>query len=52
MDHTPFIVGSYAAAAIVLTWCALSPVLRMRRIRKDLMEREIKRQRREAAQES
>ena len=39
MDHTPFIVGAYAACAVVLTWCALSPVLRMRRVRRELAER-------------
>ena len=39
MDHTPFIIGSYAAFAIVLTWCAVAPVLRMRRLRRTLSER-------------
>lgn len=48
MDHTPFIVGSYAAFAIVLTWCAVTPVLRMRRLRRELAERF----RREAATEA
>lgn len=38
MDHTPFIVGSYAACAIVLTWCAVAPMLRMRRLRRELTE--------------
>jgi heme exporter protein CcmD len=39
MDHTPFIVGSYAAFAVVLTWCAFAPVLRMRKLRRELEER-------------
>ncbi len=39
MDHTPFIIGSYAAFAIVLTWCAVAPVLRMRTLRRELEER-------------
>ena len=39
MDHTPFIVGSYAAFAIVLTWCAVAPVLRMRKLRRELTQR-------------
>lgn len=38
MDHTPFIIGSYAAAAVILAWCALAPVLRMRSLRKDINE--------------
>lgn len=39
MDHTPFIVGSYAACAVVLTWCAVAPLLRMRRLKRELTER-------------
>ena len=39
MDHTPFILGSYAAFAVVLSWCALTPILRMRRVRRELSER-------------
>jgi heme exporter protein CcmD len=39
MDHTPFIIGSYGAFAIVLAWCAIAPVLRMRRLRRELLER-------------
>lgn len=39
MDHTPFIIGSYGAFAIVLAWCAIAPVLRMRRLRRELAER-------------
>lgn len=48
MDHTPFIVGAYAAGALVLTWCALAPVLRLRRLRRQLADQ----QRRRAAAES
>ncbi len=48
MDHTPFIVGSYVVFAVVLTWCAVAPVLRMRRVRRELSER----YRREAAAEA
>ncbi len=36
MDHTPFIVGAYAAAAVVLTWTAVTPLLRLRRLRREL----------------
>lgn len=43
MDHTPFIVGSYAAGALILTWCAIAPVLRMRRLRRELAERHRRR---------
>jgi heme exporter protein CcmD len=38
MDHTPFIIGSYAAAGVILAWCALAPVLRMRSLRKSINE--------------
>lgn len=48
MDHTPFIIGSYAAFAVVLAWCAFTPVLRMRRLRRALTER----YRRQAAAEA
>jgi len=43
MDHTPFIIASYAATALVLGWCALAPILRMRRLRRDLVERQRRR---------
>ncbi len=43
MDHTPFIVGSYAAGAVILAWCAIAPVLRMRRLRRELAERQRRR---------
>lgn len=36
MDHTPFIVGAYSAAFVVLLWCALAPVLRARRFRSEM----------------
>ena len=45
MDHTPFIVASYSISAVVLTWVAIAPVLRMRRLRRELAAR----YRREAA---
>lgn len=48
MDHTPFIIGSYAAAAVILGWCALAPMLRMRKIRREINEQ----MRREAARDS
>ena len=39
MDHTPFIVASYATAAVVLGWCAFMPLLRLRRLRAQLAAR-------------
>jgi heme exporter protein CcmD len=39
MDHTPFILGSYAACAVVLTWTAVAPLLRLRRLKRELTER-------------
>jgi len=44
MDHTPFIIGSYAVTAVVLAWCALVPLLRLRRLRASLTERQRRRQ--------
>lgn len=32
MDHTPFIWGAYGFALVILTWCALAPVLRGRKL--------------------
>lgn len=49
MDHTPFIVASYVATALVLGWCAVAPVLRMRRLRRELVERQRRRAVAEAA---
>ena len=31
MSHTPFILSSYAVFAVVLLWCAVSPVLRRKK---------------------
>lgn len=42
MPHAPFIIGSYAAATVILLWCALAPILRTRRIRRLLGERHRK----------
>lgn len=33
MDHAPFILASYGAAAVILLWCALAPVVRAQRFR-------------------
>ena len=30
MDHTPFILAAYAAASVILAWCAIAPLLRVR----------------------
>lgn len=32
MPHEPFIWGAYGFALIALTWCALSPVFKARRL--------------------
>jgi heme exporter protein CcmD len=32
MDHAPFILAAYAIAAVLLAWCALSPVLGGRKL--------------------
>lgn len=36
MAHEPFIIAAYAAAGALLAWCALVPVLRGRRLRREL----------------
>jgi heme exporter protein CcmD len=28
MSHTPFIWGAYLVGAVVLTWCAVAPLMR------------------------
>ena len=43
MDHTPFIVGAYSAAIIILAWCALAPIARTRRLKKALRARDRQR---------
>ena len=35
-DHTNFIIAAYAAAAIILSWCAIAPILKTRRVRRML----------------
>lgn len=45
-EHSTFIIASYAAAALILAWCALSPVLRTRKVRQQL-SRVFRRQRSE-----
>jgi len=41
-DHSVYIVASYLATAIVLVWCALSPLLKTKKVRARLT-REIAR---------
>ncbi|NNE05779.1 MAG: heme exporter protein CcmD [Xanthomonadales bacterium] len=36
MSHTPFIIASYLAAAVLLTWCAVTPLLRKRRLLRNI----------------
>ena len=36
MDHTPFIVGAYGIGALIFLWTAFSPLLRKRKIVKDI----------------
>ena len=43
MDHTPFIVGAYGAAIIILAWCALAPIARTRRLKNALRARDQER---------
>ena len=32
-DHSVYIAAAYGAAAIILAWCALAPVIKIRRVR-------------------
>jgi len=36
MDHTPFIIGSYAIGFVVLLWTALSPLIRKKQVVRDI----------------
>lgn len=36
MSHTPFIIASYLAATVILGWCAVQPLLRARRLVRQL----------------
>ena len=40
MDHTPFIIAAYGITTVVLLWCALTPIVKLRRIRKQLAVRD------------
>ena len=33
MNHLPYILAAYAVGAVVLTWCAVAPLLRLRALR-------------------
>ena len=39
MDHGPFILASYSIAAVLLTWCALAPVLNSRKLKRTILNR-------------
>lgn len=32
MSHTPFIIASFGIAAVLLTWCALVPLVQGRKL--------------------
>ena len=49
MDHGPFIIASYLATAVVLAWCAFSPLFRTRKVLAK-MKREISRARTESVE--
>ena len=36
MDHTPFIIGSYAIGAIVLLWTAVAPLIKKKAVVRDI----------------
>ena len=39
MSHTPFIIATYSFALVLLSWCAVAPLLHGRRLRKDILSR-------------
>jgi len=36
MSHLPFIVAAYAIGTVVLTWCALAPLVKKKSIIRDI----------------
>jgi heme exporter protein CcmD len=40
MDHTPFILGAYGAAVVIMTWCAVAPITRGRALVRALKARQ------------
>ena len=36
MDHTPFIVGTYAIGFIVLLWTAVAPLVKKKHVVRDI----------------
>jgi len=36
MPHAPFIIAAYGVAAVMLTWCAIGPLLAGRKLARQL----------------
>jgi heme exporter protein CcmD len=36
MDHTPFIIGSYAIGFVVLLWTAVAPLVKKKQVVRDI----------------
>jgi hypothetical protein len=41
MSHTPFIVGSYLIALVLLGWCALAPMLQSNKLKRFILSRQL-----------
>ncbi len=39
MPHAPFIIATYAITAVLLTWCALAPVIQIRKLKQAILQR-------------
>ena len=39
MNHAPFIIAAYSIAAVLLTWCAFTPLLRDRKLKRTILNR-------------
>ena len=39
MPHAPFIIASYAAAAVFLAWCAFAPLIQLKKLKLGIQSR-------------
>jgi heme exporter protein CcmD len=39
MPHGPFILAAYSIAAVLLTWCAVAPLLHSRQLKRTILNR-------------
>jgi heme exporter protein CcmD len=39
MDHGPFILAAYSIAAVLLSWCAIAPLLHAKKLKRTILNR-------------